>query len=108
MDFNVQLKMEALAKEKEDKGYKLVSLGSVDFPFEGATLPSSMEPAERAAIISPLLAVPTLAEVVTVNITATVIESNDLGDTISKGAEMAKKKEGDLKARIEELLGSGE
>lgn len=106
IDVNVQLKIEALAERKES-GFLMSPLGALDFPFEGASLPDRMDPDARGAIASPLIALPAAADRVTVNLTAIVAESNDLGDVIAKGAEEAKKREGDLRSRLQDLLGGG-
>ncbi len=114
-DVNIQLQVEALTAGKSS------TLGVVDFPMGKVSLGTdyilttnnvkTSGDLRLASLESPWLPMPALQAkqggdiIVPLNITLTVMEANDLGDVIAKGAEKAKEKKEDAAKSILEKLG---
>jgi hypothetical protein len=111
VDTNVQISLKAVATD-EKTGNKLVDMGTVDFPL-GKRLISdpffkekeSLESLGSGWIPLPPYDPKAANPIIPMDITVTVIESNDLGDVIAKGATQFKEKKDDIGDSIKRYLG---
>lgn len=113
VDVNVQVTLSTLVKENKDGAAKQADIAQIDFPVGKLKLSDDIKPPSLSQLRSSWYAVPRLtlppppddpskfAVVGPLNLTITVMESNDFGDVIGQGAKLVS----DNKTKIvDELL----
>lgn len=117
VDVNVQLTLTSVLKEKDGKGNstnKIIDIAQIDFPMGKHNISKEHEITELDQLASGLISLPSInleevkkdlggqiGKVVPLNVSLKIMESNDFGDVIGKGATLVK----DNKAKIvEEFL----
>ena len=109
VDVNVQVSIDVIVAEGTS-GRKILHVGTVDFPMGRRPVGKLWSEDEelRGSLTSGWLPLPQVDKVadtaVLVNLTVTLVEDNDMGDVIAKGAVKLSEKKADIVAKVIEAL----